>query len=153
MEFLENQKVELRNKAKAELERIEKIYMNQKSRMLIDEFKNKFLMCECTYKIILKEHQKYKGKNIKDKCLKIAMTQAPYALNFAGYDFEKDLLTKLFGAEEHIGRKSVKKIRDALTHNPNNIDIEELETRKEELFEYMDEFLEKIRSYDQKKIA
>lgn len=153
MKFSENQKIELRNKAKSELERIEKIYANQSSRKLIDEFKNKFLMCERTYKIILKEHQRYKGNDIADKNLKISMTQAPHALNFAGYNFNKDLLTRLFSSEDHVGRKSAKTIRNALTHNPNNSDVEELETRKEELFKYMNEFLEKIRSYDQKKIA
>lgn len=153
MKFSENQKINLRNRAKAELERLEKIYMNESNKILIDEFKNKFLMCEYIYKIILEEHQKCKGKDIESRYLKIYMTQVPYALKFAGYNFEKNLLSQLFGPEERIGKKSAKKLRDALTHNPNNVNIEELVTRKEELFEYMNKFLEEIRSYDQKKIA
>ncbi len=143
--------IELRNRAKNELERIERILKNEENKMLIENFKNTFLMCESTYKIILAEHQKYKGKG-KSRLI-ISMSQAPYALEFAGYDFEKDLLTKLFGAETRAGMKSVKKIRDSLTHKLDNNTVEELSTRKEELFGYMNEFLEKIRKFDQKKIA
>lgn len=42
----------------------------------------------------------------------ISMRQAPYALSYAGYDYERDLLSNLFGAEERVGKRSVKKIRD-----------------------------------------
>jgi hypothetical protein len=76
------------------------------------------------------------------------MTQVPYALEFAGYDFEKDLLTKLFCAEEKIGNRSVKKLRDSLTHSMNDKAVNELSDRYEELNGYMDSFLGKIRTFD-----
>ncbi len=76
------------------------------------------------------------------------MTQAPYALEYAGYDFDKDLLTHLFGSEEKVGSRTVKKLRDALTHSLNQKAIDELLSREDELHGYMDQFLSKIREFD-----
>lgn len=143
----EEEKLDLRNRAKKELEKIEKIYNDENNRILIDKFKETFLMCEVAYKVILEEHQKCKGKN--NEILKISMNQVPFALQFAGYDFEKELLTKLFGAEDHVGKKSVKKIRDSLTHSSDTNTVKELNDREEEIFSYMNEFLEKIRVFDE----
>jgi len=69
-------------------------------------------------------------------------------LNYAGYDFDKDLLTHLFGAEEKVGSRTVKKLRDSLTHSVNQKAIDELINREEELYGYMDQFLSKIRDFD-----
>lgn len=76
------------------------------------------------------------------------MKQAPHALAFAGYDFDKELLAKLFGAEEKIGSRSVKKLRDSLTHSMNDKAVNELSDRYEEMNGYMDSFLNKIRTFD-----
>lgn len=58
------------------------------------------------------------------------MNQASHDLKFLGYDFDRDLLTFLFGAEDYIGRRSVKKLRDALTHKVNKSAVDELFTCK-----------------------
>lgn len=137
----------LRNRAKEELERLENIYKDQNTKRLVDEFKYQFLLCESSYKVILAEHQLSKGKT--EEIFKITMNQVPFALTFAGYDFDKELLTKLFGSENHVGIRSVKKIRDALTHKLDANTVNELESRKEELFGYMNCFLDKIRNFDQ----
>lgn len=60
----------------------------------------------------------------------------------------KDLLTNLFGCEEKIGMRSAKKLRDALTHSMSQNDIDELNNRSDELYGYMNEFLDKIRNFD-----
>ena len=86
------------------------------------------------------------GKHLER--LQVDMTQAPHALTYAGYDFDKNLLTHLFGAEKRIGRRTVKKLRDALTHSVNQKAIDELIDREEELHGYMDQFLSKIREFD-----
>lgn len=151
MKISEEEQIDLRNKVKKELERIEEIYKNENNKILIEKFKNTFLLCERAYKVILKEHQKSKKKDTSR--LKISMTQVPYVLDFAGYDFKKDFLEKLFGSEKCVGKKSVKAIRDSLTHKLDKGTIKELCNRKEELFGYMNEFLEKIRTFDQEKVA
>lgn len=73
------------------------------------------------------------------------MSQVPYALSFAGYDFEYDFLNKLFGAETRQGKKSVKKLRDSLNHSLTTVVTTELTDRYDELNKLMDTFLNSIR--------
>ena len=80
----------LRNRAKAELQRLEAIYTD-----LPNRYKEKFGICEIVYKVLLTDHQKAKGRPT-DR-LQVTMTQVSYALNYAGYDFDKTFLDKLFG--------------------------------------------------------
>ena len=143
----ETQKLSLRNRAKDELIRIEKLVADKDKKKLIDDFKEKFSICEIVYKVILEEHQFNKTGKHSDY-LKVTMKQAPHAFAFAGYDFDKELLTKLFGAEEKIGSRSVKKLRDSLTHSMNDKAVNELSDRYEEMNGYMDSFLNKIRTFD-----
>lgn len=144
----EQERQALRNNAKAELERLETCLADQSTVQLLDEFKNKFNICETVYKIILAEHQKRKGKQATTS-LKINMTQVPYALEFAGYTFDRTLLKELFGASSEKG-KTVKKLRDETTHGINEKAVKEIIDRKDELFGYMDEFLTGIRSFESK---
>lgn len=142
----EQEKQVLRNNAKTELERLEACLADQCTVQLLDEFKNKFNICESVYKVILTEHQKRKGKQVTG-FLKVNMTQVPHALNFAGYSFERTLLNELFGASSSKG-KTVKKLRDEITHGINEKAVKEIITRKDELFGYMEEFLTGIRSFE-----
>ena len=75
------------------------------------------------------------------------MTQVPFALSFAGYSFEKELLNELFGSSSKKGM-TVKKLRDAVTHSIDEKATKEIFDRKEELFGYMDNFLDTIRNFD-----
>lgn len=136
----------LRSNAKAELIRLEAIQANIETIKLLDEFKNKFNICESVYKVVLKEHQISKGKP-DTYYLKLTMTQVPFALSFAGYSFEKELLNELFGSSSKKGM-TVKKLRDAVTHSIDEKATKEIFDRKEELFGYMDNFLDTIRNFD-----
>lgn len=142
----EQEKQILRNNAKTELERLEACLSDQGTVQLLDEFKNKFNICESVYKVILAEHQKRKGKPAS-AYLKVYMTQVPYALDFAGYTFDRTLLNELFGASSEKG-KTVKKLRDETTHGINEKAVLEIASRKDELFGYMDAFLSEIRNFD-----
>lgn len=73
-------------------------------------------------------HHQYKKTGIHLKYMTVSMREAPYALAYAGYDYDRVLLSKLFGAEERVGKRSVKKLRDALTHSMNTKAIEEYTT-------------------------
>lgn len=137
----------LRNKAKAELERLEKILADEATKKMVDDFKDHFSVCEIVYKVVLEDHQFNKYGVHKDR-LQVSMKEAPYALTYAGYDFDRKLLTNLFGAEDRVGKRSVKKLRDALTHSISKSALNELKVRETELYEYMDGFLEKIRVFD-----
>lgn len=142
----EEEKKALRDKTKNELERLEGLLSDQDVKDLLDRFKNKFNMCETVYKVILKEHQKCRGN--KQNSLKLDMRQVPHALDFAGYTFEKELLNEIFGASSPNG-KTIKNLRNAVTHGLNQKAVDEIIARQEGLFGYMDEFLSIIRSYDE----
>jgi hypothetical protein len=141
------QQVKLRNRAKTELERLEVVYSDEQTRERIDRFKDKFGICEIVYKVILEDH-KFNKTGQHPKTMWVNMRQAPQALKYAGYDFNNDLLTHLFGGEEKVGIRSVKKLRDSLTHSVNHRAIDELVSREDELNGYMDQFLSKIREFD-----
>ena len=143
---LQQQRV-LRDRAKAECLRLDAIRNDPEREDLINRFKSKFANCEIVYKIILEEHQYQKTKKHLDR-LTIDMKQAPYALSFAGYQFDRNLLTELFGSRSTVGNRSVKKLRDDLTHNLKDNAIEELTNRNTELHNYMDQFLNTIRTFD-----
>lgn len=142
----EEDKKKIRNSAKKELERLEAIYSDAEVNQLLDEFKGKYNICESVYKVILAERQRIKG-NKKAGYPKVSMTQVPYALSFAGYDFDKDLLTEIFGSHSPNGQ-TVKKLRDAVTHGIDSKAVQEISARREELFGYMDTFLSGIRDFD-----
>ncbi|WP_026524759.1 hypothetical protein [Butyrivibrio sp. MB2005] len=143
----DGQKLLLRNRAKDELDRIERLIADKDKKRMIDDFKEKFSVCEIVYKVILEDHQFNKTGQHKER-FKVIMTQVPYALAYAGYDFDNELLKKLFSSEGKIGSRSVKKLRDELTHSMNDKAVKEVSDRYEELNGYMDSFLDKIRSFD-----
>lgn len=145
----EEDKKKLRDSAKAELERLEVIYSDEEVTKLLDDFKGKYNLCESVYKVILAEHQKVKGHKETDY-LKVTMQQVPHALKFAGYGFDKALLTEIFGAKSQKGKTvhTIKKLRDAVTHGIASEAVQEITDRKQELFGYMDAFLSGIRDFD-----
>lgn len=141
------EKSALRERTKRELERLEAVYADEATRERVAKFKEKFGICEIVYKVVFADYEFNRTGKHKEY-LKIDMSQAPAALSYAGYDFDRALLTKLFGGEIRAGRRSVKKLRDALTHAVKQNAIEELVAREEELYGYMDQFLTKVREFD-----
>ncbi len=137
----------IRDSAKAELERLERIQTKAETMRLLDAYKYEFNVCETVYKVVLGAHQRNRGKFGSEQ-LKVTMTQVPYALDFAGYNFDKELLKELFGSKSNKGM-TVKKLRDAVTHGIDEKAVEEIAKRKDELFGYMYDFLNTIKFFDQ----
>lgn len=146
-QLTDSEKQKLRNSAKLELQRLENVLLDESTVQLIDEFKNRYNICETVYKILLSEYYKAKGEKPKGY-LQVDMVQAPAALKFAGYTFDKESLNELFGSKSKKG-KTVKKLRDATTHGIDKNAVKEILERKEELFGYMDNFISMIRSFDE----
>ena len=144
MKITEEEQTKLRSQAKKELERLEKIISDEETTELLDRYKNKFNLCESVYKVVLREHQ-MKTKGEVPIHLKITMTQVPYAMIFAGYDIDKELLNRLFGAKCNEGQ-TAKKLRDAVTHGLDQKAINEIKIRQNQLFNDMDLFLKIIKA-------
>ena len=145
IKITEQEKIQLRANAKTEVERLENILGNTQTVQLLDAFKNKFNICETAYKVILAEHQRRKGNDPNH--LKLYMTQVPHALSFAGYNFDRELLNDLFGSTSAKGT-TAKKLRDAVTHSIDQKAVNEIMARNEELFTYMNTFINVIKSFD-----
>ena len=94
----EEEKKKLRDSAKAELERLEAIYSDEEVTKLLDDFKGKYNLCESVYKVVLVRYQKTKGRK-PEKHLVVDGRQVEATLKFAGYNFDKALLTEIFGAK------------------------------------------------------
>lgn len=141
----EQEQSELRKQASLELERLEAILEEAETKELLDRYKNRFNLCESTYKLVLREHQ------IRTKCeikgqLKLDMRQVPFAMQFAGYTVEKELLNRLFGSESSQGKRSAEKLRDSVTHGIEQQAVDEIKARKDSLFQDMNDFLALIRA-------
>lgn len=141
------EQLSLRNRARDTLMKLDQTLADEETMRLVNSFINKFYACEITYKVILEDHQ-YRKTGVHANRLQIDMRQAPHALAYAGYDFDKDLLARIFGSENKPGRRSAKKIRDAISHAMEEKAIEELKNRQTALFADMDAFLDKIRAFD-----
>ena len=143
----------LRNKAKRELARLENCLADQSTVQLLNEFKNKFNVCESVCKVILAKYLNLK-KDSEKKHLQLDMKKVPLALTYAGYQFDRAQLNELFGSSSNLsakGYKTAKKLRDAVTHGIKEKAVEEIISRKAELFGYMDAFLDGIRNFDSAK--
>ncbi len=147
LKLSDEEKQQLRDDAKSEIERLEQYLQKTEDVKIVDAFKNRFNICESAYKIVLAKHQSCKGKQPTD-FLKIDMRQAPQALAFAGYAFDKQLLSDLFGAAPSAKGRTAKKLRDGTTHSIDESAVNEIVSRKDELFGYMDTFLETIKTFD-----
>ena len=137
-------KAALRQKAKAELKRLETYENMVETTELLNRFKNKYNICETVYKIILAAYRQQKEIKNKNRLL-VNMRQVPSAMAFAGYALDKELLQEIFGAKSSRG-KTIKKLRDSVTHGINSKSVQEIQAREKELFTYMDIFLSVIRN-------
>lgn len=149
---MENKKISfeeenaLKKKLKDELDRLNKILLDSNTIELIEKFKSKFQICEILYKLILEKYNIDHGKDIARDKIKLNVNQVKLALKYVNFSLENDIINRLFGSESHVGKRSIKKIRDSLTHNLNNSAIDELKSRKNEIFNDMDYFLKMIES-------
>lgn len=149
MILTDEQKLELRKKAREELERLESLEADKETIEKVESFKRKFAQCEIVYKIFLKKHQDDNNKNQKGD-LKLIITQVEPALSYAGLPFNEELMRKLFSSNRTVGCRTVKSLRDALTHQLPKSAVQELMNREEEMHGYMNSFLDLIRNFDTK---
>ena len=144
------EQLSLRNNAKSEWIRLRDLQADEDALKRIERFKTRFGFCETVYKVLLDEYlYRKEGKRIDPREMGVTMLQAPYALNYAGYDYDRNLLSKLFSSNDTVGKRSAKMIRNHLTHGMKQSAVDEFLAREQELYGYMDTFLEKIESFDE----
>lgn len=146
---LEEQR-KIREKAKNKLLELENTFQDETIVKIVDAFKNKFNICETVYKEILSRYLTVKDEkcpNAKD--LKLHMSQICAALKFAGYNFSSELLNNIFGGKSKVfGIKTLKELRDSVTHGYNENSVKEIVERRTEIFDSMEQFLTVIKNFD-----
>lgn len=140
----EKEQLNLRQQAKKSIETIEKLCNYEDNNKILNEFKNKFILCETAYKTILKNFK----KDEDESKLKINMNQVATYLKKVGYNFDYELLDKIFSYKNEKGSRSAKFLRNEVSHKPNKSSVDEIVNRKDELFGYMDEFINVIKTFD-----
>jgi hypothetical protein len=146
----------LRNEIARKLYRMDTNLEDETSVRLRWMFMDKFIQCEVAVKKVMAAYKKEKkGAKDKDKgFLRLDMSTIPAALKWAGITFNRDDLDGLFsGSGEYSkrGTKSAKKLRDGVTHEHNENDIQKILDRFEELNWLMDQFLDIFRWNDAEK--
>ena len=105
-------------------------------------FLDKYILCEETCKTVLMDYfLKENKKTVKADDIKLNLSQIVPAFKLAKIPVDKEVLEKIFGAETIRGSKSAKKLRNGIVHAMNKNDILEVQSREQELFEYMDEYI------------
>ena len=105
-----------------------------------DKFMEKYMLCEAACREILCAYNKER-KGTKKETIKLNMQTIPSVMNKACYQFDKELLTTIFGASNKRGEKSAKKLRDGIVHSLCVEDMDEAFNRRMQLYQEMDKFL------------
>ena len=118
----------------------------ENNELYIEERRNfidKFTVCDVTCKAYIENYKKLKKTNEDSSEIKLVldMRTIPRALEVFDVHIERHILSNVFGAEKKKGRRSCKRIRNAIVHAMKQSELEELHERYYELMNYMDTFL------------
>lgn len=130
--------------AKQKLEIALETQQNREFLAIRNQFIDKFTLCDLTCKVILEGYKKQQKQNNQDFRLVLDMRTIPYAFAWAGYEVDRNVLSRIFGGSKSFkkqGTKSAKKLRDGIVHAMNVDDIQELVERQNELFSVMNTYL------------
>ena len=105
-----------------------------------DKFMEKYMLCEAACREILYAYNKDR-KRMKKEDIQLNMQTIPSVMNKAGYQFDKELLTAIFGSSNKRGEKSAKKLRNGIAHSFCVEDMDEAFNRRVQLHQEMDKFL------------
>ena len=141
--MIDNSKI--KETAKNKLKVIEQLFKNESINYNFNKFIEKYILCENMYKLLLISYKQSRNEIINMNSLKVSMNTAPSVMKYAQIEIEKEILSKIFSADDIRNNKSCKKLRDALNHKINVEDIYEINNRYDELINYMEIFLNKFR--------
>lgn len=122
-----------------DVEKAEQILNNPQYTQAIIDFLSKFVVCEIACKAILA------GAGMKNDKLNIKSIKS--AVKKLNYNIEDAVLGAIFGYKgfRRRGSRSAKILRNGIAHSLAENDIKEVIERKEDLFKYMDTFLDVVK--------
>ena len=138
----------IQRKAERTIKEMELFLRDEDTIALLDSFKNSFNLCETVCKTILYEKIKKRKPGLKLHDVKLDMRQIPSAIERAGYRADRNLLSELFGKSK-TSKKTVKDLRNDVTHGFNKKSVQKIKDRKDELYRAMESFLQIIRQQNE----
>lgn len=106
-----------------------------------DMFLEKFFLCEIGLKTVLNYYYKKQGQEKEADDIEMGLSTIKAALKLAQYNIPDDTLERMFKAKKKRGERSVRDLRNGIVHDLAIPDLQEVITRKTELFGLMDEFI------------
>lgn len=139
-----NRQKKSQQKAKRAINKIKLLLSNNIIKIRKNDFLEQFMLCETACKIIIQDYYKEKGKQVKEKDIKLHMGTIKSAMKYAGYCIDEKLLATIFKSNTQRGNKSCKELRDSIAHGMHIEDIKEVADRYYLLSSKMQQFLEYI---------
>ena len=136
-------------KASKRLSALETIVADESMKRSKDDFLERFMICECVYKTLLKSYNANRGAKVADGDLRLNYTEIRKVLDYYNVKLEEDTHKAIFSSTGQYckrGTMSAKKLRDSIAHSMNENSIKEAEKRFEELMGLMDAFLSAFRN-------
>lgn len=131
-------------KASNRLQSLEAIIADEIMKRSKDDFLERFMICECVYKNLLKSYDTKQGQKRADKDLRLNLGEIKKVLKYFDVQFDDSVIEMVFsgsGKYRLRGTMSAKKLRDSIVHNMNEPSIREVHERYEELMAAMASFL------------
>lgn len=137
----------LHKKVIKKINQLECILQNEEEIKIINDFKNLFNVCETTCKEILFNYlRNKKNEKVKKESIRLNMNQIHSAFAYAEYNIDNNILAKIFGSKTEKNNKSVKVLRNFVTHDLRISEIKEIINRKKELFDLMNDYLKILKN-------
>ena len=102
------------------------------------------MKCELACKLIILEYKAAKKKPVSYDEVKMQIQVIVAACHHVGLNISNDVLNRLFSSSDKRGKRSAKKIRNAIVHSLSINDIKEVITRFIALDSDMDVFLSSL---------
>lgn len=132
----------LRRKAYNLLNKKQSLLASADTKTMVNDFIEKFVLCETICKSILKEYFKAGNENPAEKDIKLDVRNIKGALNYLGYTYDDNIIKGIFGSgKTDEGNKTLKTLRNEVIHNPKQGVINEIINRNTEINNLFDSFI------------
>ena len=96
--MIDNSKI--KETAKNKLKVIEQLFKNESINNNFNKFIEKYILCENMYKLLLISYKQSRNEIINMNSLKVSMNTAPSVMKYAQIEIEKEILSKIFSADD-----------------------------------------------------
>lgn len=119
---------------------VEASIQTEKSREDYLDFITKFAAVENAYKIMLLNYLRDRGQQESFEDLRVESPQVQAVLKYYGISLSDSDGNNIFNGRQAKGKRKARGLRNSLAHRPNPDALNELDSKKSQLFASMDAF-------------